>query len=345
MIAGKDRILVKEHVKGIAGLAKDIGKKITIMEVCGGHTSTIMQYGIREILPKNIRLISGPGCPVCVSAQRDIDNIIALADNGTPVATYGDMLKVPGSRHSLDDARAKGGNIFEVYSAEEVLGLQEKYSEIVFFGVGFETTAPMSAFLLGSGVPVYSVHKLVPPALKAILSGEVGIDGFIDPGHVSAIIGIEPYKDVAVPQVISGFTPERILRSIRLLLELIKHNKPIAVNGYPEVVREEGNIKAQALLRKHFVVSDSEWRGIGAINDSGLEVRDQSLNAKEIYADVLRTVPAPKKTACRCGEVLRGVIEPSDCPLYKKRCSPENAQGPCMVSSEGTCAIAYRHGG
>jgi hydrogenase expression/formation protein HypD len=333
----------EQHLKKIRETAEDLGREITLMEICGGHTNLIMKYGIRGILPKNIRLISGPGCPVCVSAQRDIDCMIEIALQGIPVATYGDMLRVPGSSHSLDEARAKGGKVFEVYSTTEVLELKKKNPDIVFFGVGFETTAPMTAFLLEKDVCVYSVHKLVPPAMEALISGEVKIDGFIDPGHVSTIIGIEPYRKIKVAQVVSGFTVEQVLRSISLLVELIRDKKSIVINGYPEAVHEGGNSKAQKILVKNFCVADSEWRGLGMIPSSGLEVKDDSLNAKIKYKSIIEKVPAPKKTVCRCGEILKGTITPEQCPLYAKVCTPENPLGACMVSEEGTCSISYQY--
>jgi len=339
-----EKEVTKQHIHHIRTIAKDIKRTITIMEICGGHTNVIMKYGIREILPKNIRLISGPGCPVCVSSQHDIDCINELAYQGVPIATYGDMLKVPGSTYSLEDARSQGGKVFEIYSTTEVLKLREKYPDIVFFGVGFETTAPMTTFLLEQHVCVYSVHKLIPPALKILSEGDVKIDGFIDPGHVSTIIGVKSYRGIRIPQVISGFTAERILRAIRILVELIRDNKPIVINGYPEAVREEGNKNAQELLEKNFTVADSEWRGLGMLPLSGLEVKDNELNAKRKYKEILKKIPPPKKTACRCGDILKGLIEPSDCPLYKKICTPDTPQGACMVSAEGGCAISFRYG-
>ncbi len=335
---------LKDHIQAITATAKEIKKTVTLMEICGGHTNVIMKYGIREILPKNIRLISGPGCPVCVSAQHDIDCVIALAQHGIPIATYGDMLKVPGSTSSLDEARACGGKIFEVYSTTEVENLRKKNPNIVFFGVGFETTAPMTAFLLEKNVCVYSVHKLIPPALRLLAEGTVKIDGFINPGHVSTIIGVTPYKDINIPQVITGFTPEHILRSIRILLELIHENKPVVVNAYLEAVREDGNRFAQALLKHHFIVTDSEWRGLGILPGSGLDVRNDECNAKIKYQHIFEKIQPPKKTNCRCGDVLKGLLEPLDCPLYKKGCTPDSPQGACMVSAEGSCAIYYHYG-
>ncbi|MFH1433038.1 MAG: hydrogenase formation protein HypD [archaeon] len=339
-----DLAIMAGHIGRIKDAALEIGRDVTLMEICGGHTNVIMKHGIRDIMPKNIRLISGPGCPVCVSSQYDIDCTVELARRGVPVATYGDMLRVPGSRYSLEDARSTGGRVFEVYSAAEVLAIKKKYSRVVFFGIGFETTAPMSAYLLSKGVCVYSVHKLVPPAMKALLKGEVKLDGFIDPGHVSTITGVRPYREIEVAQVITGFTPERILRGISVLCGLVRDGKRVVVNGYPEAVREDGNVLAQRMIDEQFHVCDSEWRGLGAIPRSGLEVRDDALNAKVKYKDVIDSVPVPGKTGCRCGDVLTGVIEPTDCALYARSCVPGNPKGACMVSDEGSCAIYFRNG-
>jgi hydrogenase expression/formation protein HypD len=336
--------LIQRPLQAIRKHAEGLEKTTTLMEICGSHTNVIMKYGIREILPKNIRLISGPGCPVCVSAQHDIDCIIALAKQGIPIATYGDMLRVPGSSSSLEEMRVQGGNIFEVYSTTEVLQLKKNNPDIVFFGVGFETTSPMTAYLLKNDVCVYSVHKLIPPAVQILAKGNLKIDGFLNPGHVSTIIGVDPYKKIKIPQVITGFSPEKILQAISILIELIKNKKTTVINGYPEAVREKGNIFAQNMIDKHFYVVDSEWRGLGVIPLSGLEVKNDTLNAKKLYTDILSKVKSTKKTKCRCGEVLKGLIDPIDCPLYQKICTPQNPQGACMVSAEGSCAIYYRYG-
>ena len=237
-----------------------------------------------------------------------------------------------------------GGKIFEVYSTTEVISLKKKYPDIIFFGIGFETTAPMTAYLLKNNVCVYSVHKLIPPAMKLLINGDIAIDGFINPGHVSTIIGVKAYRDIKIPQVITGFTPERMLRGISLLLELIKKGKKTVINGYPEAVTEEGNKKAQKLLNEAFYVSESQWRGLGYIPESGLEVRDPNLNAKILYENIIKNIPEPSKTGCRCGDVLKGLIEPVDCPLYGVCCKPESPMGACMVSEEGSCAIYYRYG-
>jgi len=339
-----DEKLVLKYLDRIKNICKGIDQDITIMEICGGHTNVIMKYGIRDLLPDNVKLISGPGCPVCVSPQFDIDCMIELASHGVPVATYGDMMRVPGSKNSLEDAKAKTGKVFEVYSTTEVLELKKKFPDIVFFGVGFETTAPMTAFLLKNDVCVYSVHKLVPPAVIALISGEVNIDGFIEPGHVSTIIGVDAYKGIKIPQVISGFTPERILRGVVLLLEMIKEGSSGIVNGYPEAVTDSGNVKAQKILSECFNIVDSEWRGLGVIPMSGLEVSKDELNAKIKYAQIFDKLERPKNTGCRCGDVLKGKIDPVECTLYGKSCTPEDPKGACMVSAEGSCAISYRYG-
>ena len=296
------------------------------MEVCGGHTNTVVKYGIREILPPNIRLVSGPGCPVCVTSQHDIDSVIELALAGEKIATYGDMLRVPGSKMSLD--------------ATQALECKQR----IFFAIGFETTTPMTAYLLKRGVAVYSTHKTMMPAMRALIKGELKIDGFIGPGHVSTITGSRIWEELNKPQVISGFKPEQVLHGIYLLLEMIQKRGTGVINDYNEVVTREGNQKAKALINEGMKTADSEWRGLGVIKASGLEPRDDSLNAKIRYQDILEKVRPPKKTLCRCGEVLKGLIKPCDCPLFSRACTPEEPKGACMVSrTEGACAIAYKY--
>jgi hydrogenase expression/formation protein HypD len=334
----------KRHLSEIRKTSKKLSCDITLMEICGGHTNTIMKYGIRDVLPENIRLISGPGCPVCVTPQHDIDSIVGLALSGVAVATYGDMLRVPGSLQSLSQARAQGAKVYDVYSTTEVLEISGKEPDIVFFGVGFETTTPMTAYLLENEKTVYSVHKLIPPAMQALLHGDVKIDGFINPGHVSAVIGAKAYDGIDMPQAIAGFTPERILRAIRFLVSEIAAGRRTVINAYPEAVRDGGNISAQKKIEKHFKKSKSNWRGIGQIKDSGLEVKSPSLDAKKKYKDIISLIPEPKKTACRCSDVLKGAIEPVNCPLYARECTPKNPVGACMVSYEGSCSISYLYG-
>lgn len=330
---------MRPYIEQINSLARGM-PETRIMEVCGGHTNTIVRYGIRGILPQNIKLVSGPGCPVCVTAQKDIDSVIALALNGEKIATYGDMLKVPGTKMSLDDARSNGAEVKMVTTASQVL----KYPRHIFFGIGFETTTPMTAYLLKKGITVYSTHKTMMPAMKALVAGDLKVDGFIDPGHVSTILGSRAWQALDAPQVISGFRPDQILRAVMLLLEMIQKGERIAVNDYDEAVREEGNTKAKALISETMKPADSEWRGLGTIPASGLEPKDDALNAKIKFEDELKKVKTTEKTACMCGQVLKGLIEPSQCPLFSKACTPDTPKGACMVSlGEGACAIAYRY--
>jgi hydrogenase expression/formation protein HypD len=328
------------YVDKIHKIAKDLDK-IKIMEVCGGHTNTIMRFGIREIMPSNVKLISGPGCPVCVTSQHDIDNMIAIAKYGITVTTYGDMLRVPGSNgESLETVRALGANVIEVTTATDVL----KYPSCVFFGIGFETTTPMTAFLLSKGICVYSAHKVMPPPMKIIASGELGVDGFIDPGHVSVITGSKIWDSLNVPQVISGFKPDQMIRAIYKLLLLIRDNKKEVVNDYTEAVNVIGNLKAQELINNNMKIVDTEWRGFGVIKNSGLDPIDDKLNAKLVYQKILKDVVSNEIKGCRCGEVIKGLIEPNDCSLFKTKCNPQNPMGACMVSEEGACSIYYKFG-
>lgn len=311
---------------------------IRIMEVCGGHTNVVMRYGMRKELPENIELVSGPGCPVCVTSQRDIDSVVKLALDGVSIATYGDMLRVPGSEMSLERAREQGADVKMVLSVEEVP------KDCVFFGIGFETTAPMTAFLLKKGIKVFSSHKIMPPPMRELVKGSE-IDGYLAPGHVSAIIGSDAYEGIGVPIVVSGFTPELVLTSILKLVEMIKGGKREVVNNYPEVVRPEGNLAAKRLLEEHFEVGDGSWRGLGTLPGSGLNVRNLELDAKKIYWESIEDIQEKEPRACKCGEILKGLQKPTDCPIFRKVCTPDTPKGPCMVSDEGSCNIWYNYGG
>jgi len=281
---------------------------------------------------------------------------VNLALAGVPVATYGDMLRVPGYYGSLDEAREKGAKVFSVYSVEEALELLNDYPNLVFFGLGFETTAPMTAYAIKKaclsgrqGLTVYSTHKLFIPAMKALLNiGELKIDGFISPGHVSTIIGIKPYEGMGVPQVITGFTAEDVLVGICMLLAQIKDGRAEVENEYIRSVREEGNPEAYKSIFEVFETAEGNWRGFGAIPKSGLEIKKKfaKYNAKVKYKNILDKVDFAKSrrpTPCKCGEIIRGLKEPKDCPVFKKVCSPENPVGPCMVSQEGACNVAFRY--
>ncbi len=340
-------------LKNIHILAKKIGREVNLMEVCGTHTQAVARAGLKSLLPKNVHLTTGPGCPVCVTAQEDIDAIISLTLAGIPVATYGDMMRVPGSFGSLDQAREKGAKVFDVYSTEEALEIRNSKLEIeedlVFFGLGFETTAPMTAYAIQKGLTVYSTHKLFLPAMKALLEiGELKIDGYICPGHVSAIIGSRPYEEMKVPQVITGFQPNDILVSVYMLLRQLAEKRSEVENEYVRLVKESGNPEALGEIFEVFEKTDGNWRGFGTIPGSGLKIKEKyrDFDAKIKYKDILDKVDfskSRKPTACKCGEIIRGLKSPKDCPVYKKGCTPDKPIGPCMVSVEGACNVEYRY--
>lgn len=332
-------------LKQIHKTASRIKRNVNLMEVCGTHTRAVSQYGIRDLMPENIKLTTGPGCPVCVTSQKDIDAITYLAKSGIPIITYGDMVSVPGYYGSLDNAREEGAKVFSVYSIDEALKMN--MPDAVFFGIGFETTAPMTAYAVKKGLTVYSAHKLFLPAMKALIKmGEIKIDGFIAPGHVSSIIGVRPYEEMKVPQVISGFEPEDILVAILMLLKQIDEGRAEVENEYLRAVKYEGNTKACEAISDVFEVKDGEWRGFGIIPGSGLEIKDEykDFDAKVKYKDIISKVDsAPKISGCKCGEIIRGLKTPQSCPLFGS-CSPSNPHGPCMVSAEGACNVEYRYG-
>jgi len=335
-------------VKDIHQLAAEIGREVRLMELCGTHSQAIAQNGIKSLMPKNVKLVSGPGCPVCVTDQSDIDVMAGLALAGIPVAAYGDVLNVPGNLMSLEQSRQKGAKVFAVYDVAEVLELKNKYPDIVFFGLGFETTTPPSAWAVRNGIVTYSAHKIFPPAMAALLANkEIRVDGFIDPGHVSAIIGTEAYRQFKIPQVVAGFSGEDILRAIEMLLTQILEGRKEVENAYPRLVRKEGNPKARKFIAEVFETSDAKWRGLGEIKGSGLKIRKkyQKQDAEFIYRDLIGKIKKemkPKPSACKCGLVLQGLIEPRECPLFGRDCTPDQPQGACMVSVEGSCNVEYR---
>ncbi len=329
------------------------------MEVCGTHTVAISRFGIRRALPKNITLLSGPGCPVCVTPNEEIDWAIALSQQKDVVlATFGDMMKVPGSSSSLSKEKANGADIKVCYSTLDALQIAEKNPEkkVVFFGVGFETTAPSVAHSIISAQKknlknyfVYSAHKTVPEALRALANlGELKLEGFILPGHVSSIIGSEPYEfipaETGLACVISGFEPIDILDSLLCLIKQVNNNNPQVENNYRRVVKKEGNKVALSVMREVFEVADSNWRGIGVIPGTGLKINERfaDFDAQKAFAKI-EVEPTKEAKGCRCGDVLRGVLFPYQCPLFARGCTPESPVGPCMVSSEGSCAAYYRY--
>lgn len=334
----------------------DLGKKMTVMEVCGTHTMAISRSGLRSLLSPAVDLLSGPGCPVCVTSEMDIARAIALAELPDVIlATFGDMMKVPGPQGTLMDAQSRGARVKVVYSPLEAVKLARENpgDKVVFLGVGFETTAPtVAASLLvareeGLGnFYVLSLHKTVPPALRALVEqDDFRVEGFILPGHVSAIIGTRPYRFLAeeyrIPCVIAGFEPADVLRAIHLLMTM---ERPEVEVEYSRAVKPEGNPKAKEIMEAVFQPCGAEWRGLGFIEDSGLRLRDEFERHDASLWEV--EVPeAPGERGCRCGDVLCGRIRPTDCPLFGRTCTPESPVGPCMVSSEGTCASYYLYEG
>ncbi len=354
-----DEFRSPEAVRALAEqiLAKDGTWRF--MEVCGTHTMAIARFGLKELLAGKVRFLSGPGCPVCVTSAHDLDLLIAVAEMpGVVLTTFGDMLRVPGSRTSLEAARAGGAEVKIIYSPLEALELarEQRDKHVVMAGVGFETTAPVVAGTLQMAVAeglsnfyVFSAHKVIPPAMEALLQlGEVRVNGFICPGHVSAIIGTHPYEPIAkgfnVPCVISGFEPVDVLQTVLMLIELGEAGRAEVKVQYGRGVREDGNPRARAVMDAVFELADAEWRGFGTIPGSGLVLRPEfaAHDAIKVFRPEVESAEEP--SGCSCGEILRGITEPEDCPLFGSYCTPENPVGPCMVSSEGSCAAAYRYG-
>lgn len=334
------------------------GQEMVLMEVCGTHTMNIARFGLRELLPKSIRLISGPGCPVCVTPHRIMDHAIALSRKEEVIlAIFGDMLRVPGSSSSLEKERSQGADVRVVSSTLDALRLAQKnpHKKVVFVGVGFETTAPTVAVSIleahRSGVTNYyvlSAHKVMPPALRFLSTGPDKPDGYILPGHVSAIIGTSFYQalvqEYRVACAVAGFEPVDILEGILMLVKQIHSSAPKVDIAYRRAISSEGNPTALKILDTVFEPCDSEWRGLGFIPKSGLKIREAfSMHdaEKQIPVEVEET---KEPTGCLCGEVLKGKILPPECPLFGSQCTPENPIGACMVSSEGTCAAYFRYG-
>jgi len=346
------------------GLIEEIHRNskhpVRLMEFCGGHTVAILKFGLRQLLPPTVQLFSGPGCPVCVTSVRDIDKIIALSQQpGVITATFGDLLRVPGSHSSLQQSRAMGNDIRVVYSALEALDMARQCPEktVVMIGIGFETTAPtIAASLLQAqkenlrNYKVLSLHKITPPVIQALLAaGEVRIDGIICPGHVSAIIGARPYDFIPsrfnIACAITGFKLLDILEGISSLVKQIEEGRAEVVIAYRSAVRPEGNLTALSLLDSVFEVTGAEWRGIGRVARSGYKINNtfREFDAAEFYK--LSPSGQGEPAGCLCGDILRGVRLPADCRLFGRSCIPEHPVGPCMVSAEGACSAYYLYGG
>ncbi len=352
--AYRDKALAEKAAKAIRKLAPE--GKIKFMHVCGTHEQTITRFGLRSLLPENIEIIPGPGCPVCVTPAKDIDIAIELAKQGKTIAIYGDMFRVPGSRSSLNKEKAKGGDVRIVYSIRDAVKLarEHKDKEVVFFSIGFETTAPTVASEILSSPPenfsILTSHRLIPPVMELLLGiGDFEIKGWICPGHVATIIGVKAFRIFpevyGMPTVIAGFEPLDVLLALVMLLKQVKKKEPKAENEYSRVVTEEGNLKAQKMMNEVFEVCDENWRGIGKVPNSALKLKKEfsEYDAREKF-DVEVEEAIDVLPGCSCHLVIVGKLKPEQCPMFGKKCTPSSPHGPCMVSQEGTCNIAYKYG-
>mgnify|MGYP006285026771 CR=1 FL=1 len=329
--------------------------KIKIMEVCGTHTQAISKIGLRELLPSNVELLTGPGCPICVTPLSYIDTAISLAQKeGVMVATFADLLKVPGSNSTLELEQAQGPNVKTVYSPLDAVKIAENNpeQEVVFLAVGFETTAPVIALSIleaqNKKLNNYSLLqalKTMPPVMEElVLNQYLDIDGFLCPGHVASIIGAEPFqflaKEYDLPAVVAGFEAGDILFALEQIMEMIVRQEAKVVNAYPRVVEQKGNPKALKMMEQIFTSTVSRWRGLGKIANSGLELRPeyQEFAAENKFDFASATDKVAKQSGCSCGEVLMGIKKPTDCELFGTKCTPSYPLGPCMVSQEGSCA-------
>ncbi|MCI9129748.1 MAG: hydrogenase formation protein HypD [Eggerthellaceae bacterium] len=360
LAAFKDADLARGLTESIRALTpeREGGKPITLMEVCGTHTVSIARNGIRTLMPEQVRLASGPGCPVCVTSNHDIDKVIALAKvPDVIITTFGDMTRVPGSTSSLLQEQAAGADVRIVYSPLDALAVARENPDrqVIFVGVGFETTTPLVAMAIKrakaeglSNFTVYAAHKNMPGALEVIVNDpQLTLDALILPGHVSTIIGVEPYRFLAekygIPGVVTGFEPNDILQGIAMIMRQIHEGRADIEIAYARGVMPEGNPVALAAIDEVFQTCDATWRGIGVIPGSGYEIREGFAEfdaMRRFQPDVEETV---EHAGCRCGDVLRGVMRPDECPLFRKVCTPENPVGPCMVSSEGSCTAYFRY--
>lgn len=338
---------------------KEMGVDLTLMHVCGTHQDTLVRHGLQPLLEDvGIDIRQGPGCPVCVTTAKEIEESIALAKAGKTIAVFGDMVKVPGVMESLSDAKTEGCDVRVVYGVNDAVNLTRQIrKQVVFIGVGFETTTPSIAVAISRRPPdnfsLLSCHRLIPPALKAIVEmGEIKLDGLIEPGHVSTIIGSEPYaflsEEYNMPQVIAGFEPLDLLMGVYMLAKQHKEGAAKVDIEYSRVVKPEGNPTAVEAMHRVFEPEDVKWRGFPEIPSSGLVLREEyrKYDARERFEDDLadlkdKEFEEPK--GCRCGEVLRGIVRSEECPLFGKACSPTHPVGPCMVSAEGSCNILYKY--
>ncbi|MCP4181375.1 MAG: hydrogenase formation protein HypD [bacterium] len=350
------KFIVKD-IKKSAKILQDKNISVNIMEVCGSHTMAIARFGIRDLLPENINLISGPGCPVCVTDSGYIDTAVKLAESGVIIATFGDMINVPGSEKTLAKCRAEGCRIEVCYSPISAIDLAKENpdKEVVFLAIGFETTmAPIISMIDSAAkesienISILTAFKLVPPVLEALTSDpELRIDAFLCPAHVSAIIGEKAYEPFVekykIPCVIASFEPVDILLGLNCILKQIINDTAEVENRYKRVVTHEGNTTAVELINKYLEPYDAAWRGIGIIPESGLKLKEKYSNINTESKLNVTVKKGKPNNACKCGDVLKGKIKPDECPLFGKACSPVNPIGPCMVSSEGSCAAYFKY--
>ncbi|MCL4377555.1 MAG: hydrogenase formation protein HypD [Actinobacteria bacterium] len=337
--------------------SKKIINDINIMEVCGTHTMSIAKYNLRQLLPLNIHLISGPGCPVCVTPVNDIDWILEIINNyELSIFSFGDLVRVPGSRSTLMKEKSKGKKVNICYSPSSALDFAEENPgiNVIFIAIGFETTIPLTSVIIKRAAEknlknffIFCTHKIIPPALDILLSDEnIKINGLLLPGHVSAIIGTKAYKFISekykIPGVVSGFEPLDILTSIKMILSQIEDSVSMVENEYIRVVKEEGNPFAIKEIYEVFELVDSIWRGLGNIAKSGLKIKEKYANYDAKIKFPIGKVNSREPGNCRCGDILKGAAVPFECELFAKACTPENPIGACMVSSEGTCAAYFK---
>ena len=337
-MAGKNPIAEKIH--------ELTDRDLTFMHVCGTHEAAIARHGIRSLLPKNLKIVMGPGCPVCITPQGEIDAALEFAEKGCIIATYGDLLRVPGSNGSLESSGADVRIVQGVHKAVEIAKNTDK--EVVFISVGFETTAPTVAAMLLTNPPknfsILSCHRLVPPAMAWLLSqGEAALHGFLLPGHVLTVTGLTDYRKFPVPQVVAGFEPDDILLGLLMLVQQVREGTARVDNAYPRAVYEEGNPKAMSVMNMVFEPCDVEWRGFPVIPQSGLRLREEfsAWDAQKKFGVEIK--PTKKQAGCICDKILRGIATPVDCKLFDKTCTPRTPVGPCMVSHEGACKIWHHY--
>jgi len=323
-----------------------VDRDLAFMHICGTHESSIARTGLRSLLPEQLKIVMGPGCPVCITPQGEIDAALELASKDYIIATYGDLLRVPGSKGSLESCGGDVRVVQGVFKAVEIA--QKTTKEVVFISVGFETTAPTVAATLLTNPPgnfsILSCHRVVPPAMKWLLDqGEAKLDGFMLPGHVCTVMGYEEYEQFPVPQVVAGFEPEDILLGLLMLVRQVIEGTHRVDNAYPRAVSREGNVKAKKVMYEVFETFDVEWRGFPVIPGSGLRLRKEfeQYDAQKKFGIVFKHIT--KHSACICDKVLRGIAQPSDCKLFAKACSPGTPVGPCMVSHEGACKIWHMY--